>query len=212
MLNVHRNRKAYRDGARRTIKWCPNRVAWAKFVSHSVGGTSSTKTPSKLYSTLRINPYKWTFPNCDISCIMDQPATNKTAHESDFTSSARYWGKTALLGAVLFTWQQLNRRSVGYTKNYKYLFIIFGYTQDEHTVNWCCLFWSEVQCLKSLSNLVYTHLSKADESTYVNYSSSALEKDIHTKCSRRTHFPRLNYAWVKFAHTTQWEKFGAVFV
>ena len=44
------------------------------------------KTPSKLHSTLCINPCKWTFPNCDISCIMDQ-STNKTTSESDFTSS-----------------------------------------------------------------------------------------------------------------------------
>ena len=36
----------------------------------------------------------------------------------------------------------------------------------------------EVQCLKSLSNLVFTHLLTVDESIYVTYFQ---QKDIHTK-------------------------------
>ena len=47
----------------------------------SVGGTSATEKPSKLHSTLHINPYKRTFPNCDISCIMK---IKRTISENDF--------------------------------------------------------------------------------------------------------------------------------
>ena len=106
------------------MKWCPNRVAWGKFVHSLVGGTSPTKTPSKLYSTLHINAYKWTFPNCDISCIVDQ-STNKTTNERDFTIV--YEGKTAILGAVLFAWQQTVACVI------------------RKTFSWCCLFWRSVR-------------------------------------------------------------------
>ena len=54
-----------------------------------------------------------------------------------------------------------------------------GYTQNAHTVSWCCLFWSSV--LENLSNLDFTHLSKVDESTYVTYFQ---QTDIHTKQKR----------------------------
>ena len=79
------------------MKWCPNRMTWVKFVhSLSWGNFTHQTTLLKLYSALRINPYKWTFPNCDISCItciMDQ-STNKTTNESNFTCSV--WKKNVL--------------------------------------------------------------------------------------------------------------------
>ena len=63
---------------------------WAKHIgwhggnssTRSVGGTSATQTPCVLYSILRINPYNWTFPNCNISFILAQ-STNETTNESD---------------------------------------------------------------------------------------------------------------------------------
>ena len=53
-------------------------VAWGKFV-HSLGW-GNFQPPCELHSILRINPYNWTFPNCNISFIMDQ-STNKTTNE-----------------------------------------------------------------------------------------------------------------------------------
>ena len=47
-----------------------------------VRGTSATQIPCKLHSVLCINPFNWTFPNCNISFIMDQ-STKKTTTESD---------------------------------------------------------------------------------------------------------------------------------
>ena len=111
--------------SRRTMKWCPNRVAWGKFMHSLVRGTSPTKTPSKLYSALCSNPYKWNFSNCDISCIMDQ-STNKTTNESDFTSSV--WGKLCYSGSC----------AVRLATNHN-----VGYTQDGHIASWC-LFWISV--------------------------------------------------------------------
>ena len=69
-------------------------------------------------------------------------------------------GKTAILGAVLFAWQQT---------------IAWVIHKSGTLLADVCF---EVQGLKSLLNLVFTHLSKADESIYVTYFQ---QKDIHTK-------------------------------
>ena len=154
----------------REINWCclklPRQtkdvlIMWPGWNSstHSVGGTLPTKTPSKLYSTLCINPYyKQFFPNCDISCIMDQ-STNKTTKESYFTCNV--WGKLWYPGS----------HTVPLATNHS-----MGYRQDGHTVSWCCLFWISV--LKKCIELVLTHLWKVNESIYVSYFQ---QKDIHTK-------------------------------
>ena len=110
---------------------------WAKHIwwhggnlaTRSVGGTSVTQTPCELYSILRINPYNWTFPNCNISFIMDQ-STNKTTNE--WLLQVAYGKTCSTLGALLlFAWQQ--NHSVGCTKR-----------EDRHTVGRSCLFWSSV--------------------------------------------------------------------
>ena len=142
---------------RQTMTWCPNRVAWGK-LGYSLGwGTSPTKTPSKLYSTLRINPYKWTFPNCDISCIMVQ-STNKTTNENDFTSSV--WEKLYCSGS----------RAVCLATNYS-----MGYTQDGHNVSWC-LFWSSV-LEKSIEFSFHTFI----KSWWIDKRHLFQLKDIHIK-------------------------------
>ena len=93
---------------------------WAKHIgwhggnlsTRSVGGTSATQTPCELHSILRINPYNWTFPNCNISFIMDQ-SINKTTNEWLLQVAC---GKTcSALGALLFAW--LKKHSVGFTKS-----------------------------------------------------------------------------------------------
>ena len=54
-------------------------------------------------SILRINAYNWTFPNCNISFIMDQ-STNKTTNGWLLQVAC---GKTcSTLGALLFAWQK----------------------------------------------------------------------------------------------------------
>ena len=70
-------------------------IGWhgGKMSTRSVGGTSATQTPCELYWILRINPYEWTFQNCDISFTMDQ-STNKTTNE--WLLEVAY-GKTVLL-------------------------------------------------------------------------------------------------------------------
>ena len=93
---------------------------WAKHIgwhvgnlsTRSVGGTSATQTPCELHLILCINPYKWTFPNCNISFIMDQ-STNKTTNEWLLQVAC---GKTCpTLGALLFAWPK--KHSVGCTKS-----------------------------------------------------------------------------------------------
>ena len=82
--------------------------------TRSVGGTSATQTPCELHSILRINPtiepfptvhqpYNWTFPNCNISLIMDQ-STNKTTNE--WLLQVAYGKICSTLGALLFAWQK----------------------------------------------------------------------------------------------------------
>ena len=71
------------------------------------------------------------------------------------------YGKSCtVLGAVLFAWQQTTAWVIRKT--------------DTMLADVCF----EVQCLKSLSNLVFAHLSKVNESIYVTYFQ---QKDIHTK-------------------------------
>ena len=96
--------------------------------TRSVGGTSATQTPCELYSILRINPYNWTFPNCNNSFIMDQ-STNKTTNE--WLLEVAYGKTCPTLGALLFAWQQ--NHSVGCTKS-----------KDRPTVRKSCLFWCSV--------------------------------------------------------------------
>ena len=117
---------------------------WAKHIgwhggnssTRLVGGTSATQTPCELYSILRINPYNWTFSNCNITFIMDQ-STNKTTNE--WLLQVAYEKTCSTLGALLFAWQQQQQqkqkqqKSVGYTKS-----------KDRHTVVRSCLFWSSV--------------------------------------------------------------------
>ena len=116
-----------------------------------VGGTSDTQTPCELHSILRINPYKWTFPNCNISFIMDQ-STNKTTNE--WLLQVAYGKTCPTLGALLFTWQQ--NHNVGCMKS-----------KDRHTVGRSCLFWSSV--FESFFNFGFTQQSKADESISVTF-------------------------------------------
>ena len=71
-----------------------------------------------------------------------------------------YGKNCAILGTVLFAWQQT---------------IAWVIRKTGTLLADVCF---EVQCLKSLSNLVFTHLSKFDESIYVTYFQ---QKDIHTK-------------------------------
>ena len=75
-------------------------------------GTSAIQTPCELHSTLRINPYNWTFPNCIISFTMDQ-STNKTTNE--WLLQVAYGKTCPTLGALLFAWQR--KHSVGCTKS-----------------------------------------------------------------------------------------------
>ena len=77
-----------------------------------VGGTSGTHTPWELHSILRINPYNWTFPNCNISFIMDQ-STNKITNE--WLLEVAYGKTCSILGALLFAWQKSH--SVACTKS-----------------------------------------------------------------------------------------------
>ena len=71
--------------------------------TRSVGWTSATHTPCELHSILCINPYNWTFPNRNISFIMDQ-STNKTTNKWLLQVAC---GKTCpTLGALLFAWQK----------------------------------------------------------------------------------------------------------
>ena len=140
-----------------------NEVRWpgGNLSTHSVGGTSPTKTPSKLHSTVRINPYKWTFPNCDISCIMDQ-STNKTTNESDFTS-----GKNCaiyILGAMLIAWQQTIAWVIRKSGTLLADVVCF-----------------EVQGLKSLLNLLFTQSSKV----MTRYMSLIFSKKTFTQSKNK---------------------------
>ena len=105
---------------------------------HSLGWTLC-----ELYSIQRINPYNWTFPNCNISFIMDQ-STNKTANE--WLLQVAYGKICSTLGALLLAWQKKKKKhSVGCTKS-----------KDRHTVGRSCLFWKSVFAticpLKNLPN------------------------------------------------------------
>ena len=108
--------------------------------TRSVGGTSATQAPCELHSILCINPYNWSFPNCNISFIMDQ-STNKTTNE--WLLQVAFAKTCPTFGALLFAWQQ--KHSVGCTKS-----------KDRHTVRRSCLFWSSVFAticpLKNLPN------------------------------------------------------------
>ena len=107
--------------------------------THSVGETLATQTPCELHSILRINPYNWTFPNCNVSFIMDQ-STNKTTNEWLLQVAC---GKTSpTLGALLFAWQKKKIARVVRKPRTRYC--------------WQILFWSSVFAmiclLKNLPN------------------------------------------------------------
>ena len=108
--------------------------------TRSVGGTSATQTPYEMHSILRINPCNWTFPNCNISFIMDQ-STNKTTNEWLLQVAC---GKTCpTLGALLFDWQKKKNpttHSVGCTKRKDRILL----------ANLVCF---EVQCLPRSAHL-----------------------------------------------------------
>ena len=109
-----------------SFHWSKHSVAWGKFV-HSLGW-GNFGHPCELHSILRINPYNWTFPNCNISFIMDQ-STNKTTNEWLLQVA---FGKTCpTLGALLFVWQQ--NHSLGCMKS-----------KDRHALGKSCLFWCSV--------------------------------------------------------------------
>ena len=72
-----------------------------------------------------------------------------------------YGKNCTILGAMLFPWQQ----------TIAWVICKMGTLLDDVV----CF---EFQCLKSVLNLVFTHLSKVDESIYVSYFQ---QKDIHTK-------------------------------
>ena len=72
-----------------------------------------------------------------------------------------YGKNRAILGAMLFAWQQTTAWVMRKTGTLLADVVCF-----------------EVQCFKSLSNLVFTHLSKFDESIYVTYFQ---QKDMHTQ-------------------------------
>ena len=96
-------------------------------IVHSLG-CGNFGHPCELHSMLRTNAYNWTFPNCNISFIMDQ-STNKTTNEWLLQVA---FGKTCpTLGALLFAWQQ--NHSLGCTKG-----------KDRQTVGKSCLFWCSV--------------------------------------------------------------------
>ena len=94
-----------------------------------------------------------------------------------------YGKNRAILGAVLFAWQQTTAWVIRKTGTL---------LADVDSL--------EVQCLKSLSNLVFTHLSNAGESIYVTYFQ---QKDIDTKSKLCFQGGRIslniNYTWGKFA-------------
>ena len=122
---------------------------WAKHIgwhggnssTRLVGGTLATQTPCELYSILRISPYNWTFPNCNIRFIMDH-STNKTTNE--WLLQVAYEKTCSTLGALLFACKKTKQKhSVGCTKR-----------KDRHTVGRSCLFWSSVfATICSLKNL-----------------------------------------------------------
>ena len=154
--------------------------------THSVGGTSATQTPCELHSVLRINPYNWTFPNCNISFIMDQ-STNKTTNE--WLLKVGHGKTCSTLGVLLFAWQQ--NHSVSCKKS-----------KDRHTVGQSCLFWSSV--FEKFMEFGFTHQLKADESIYVWHLFLEKKEEDHShkvksKFSRWTNFPKINYAWGNFA-------------
>ena len=102
----------------------------------SVGGTSATQTPCELHSVLRINPYNWTFPNCNISFILDQ-SIKKTTNESNCYK--QHMGKPVLLWEPCY--------SLG---NNTIVWVVWKVRTNILLANVCF----EVQCLKSLSILV----------------------------------------------------------
>ena len=118
---------------------------WAKHIgwhggnltTRSIRRTLATQTPCELHSGPHINPYNWTFPNCNISFIMDQ-SSNKPANE--WLLQVAYGKTCPTLGALLFAWQQ----------NYSMK------SKDRHTVGRSCLFWSSMFAticpLKNLPN------------------------------------------------------------
>ena len=100
------------------------------------------------------------------------------------------WRKTttrncAILGAVLFDWQQTIAwviRKTGTLSSFilgesNWKFFQVGYPVDTPTDLADVCF--EVQCFKRLSNLVFTHLSKADVSIFFNLFFS---KKTFTQC------------------------------
>ena len=74
-------------------------------------------------------------------------STNKTTNESDFTSSV--WEK-------LLFWEP-------------YCLLGVGYVQYIGTSTMLADVCFKVHCLKSLSNLVFTHLWNIDESIFITY-------------------------------------------
>ena len=84
------------------------------------------------------------FPNCDISCIWISPQTKQPMRA---ILQVVYGKNCAILGGMLFAWQQTIAWVV--RKMGKLLADVVCF---------------EVQCLKNLLNLVFTHLPKADES------------------------------------------------
>ena len=128
---------------------------WAKHIgwhegnssTRSVGGTSATQTPRELHSILCINPYNWTFPNCNISFIMDQ-STNKTTNEWLLQVAC---GKTCpTLGALLFAWKEKTNKQTNKNKkeNKK-----VGCTKSKDRILLADLICFEVQCLSRSAHL-----------------------------------------------------------
>ena len=121
---------------------------WAKHIgwhegnssTRSVGGSSATQTPGELHSVLRINPYNWTFPNCNISFILDQ-STNKTTNK--WLLQVAYGKTCSTLGALLFAWQKQNKNNniVSVVRKVRAVILLADLV--------CC----EVQCLPRSAHL-----------------------------------------------------------
>ena len=137
-----------------TSKWFLLSFHWVKHIgwhggnssTRLVGVTLATQTPCELYSILRINPYNWTFPNCNISSIMDQ-ATKKTTKE--WLLQVAY-GKTCYtLEALLFAWQKTPHKNKNKTKT-KTVWVVRKSRTDILLADLVCF---EVQCLPQSAHL-----------------------------------------------------------
>ena len=146
--------------------------------TRSVGRTSATQTPCELHSilrikhsVLRINPYNWTFPNCNISFIMDQ-SSKKTTNESDCYK--QHIGKPVLLWEPCYL---LGNKTI--------VWVVWKVRTDILLADLVCF---EVHCLKRLLILVL-HINRKLMNWYVSYifSKEHLHK-VKSKFSRWTNF------------------------